>query len=116
MTAEEAMTLPVGDVVEALVTHQKQRWVRAMVVITHEGTAFGRLLFGVRREGLNANGKPYCAVMLRRRNELRLVRHLEPLPANVYADFLDDRGQHEAARMLREAFPLGPPADVASTG
>jgi hypothetical protein len=32
-----------------------------------------------------------------------------PVPANVYADFLDERGESRAAALLREAFPLGPP-------
>jgi uncharacterized protein (TIGR02996 family) len=34
------------------------------------------------------------------------------LTANVYADFLDDHGHHEAAALLRQAFPLetGEPA------
>ena len=35
---------------------------------------------------------------------------LDPLAANVYADYLEDHGEPAAAAKLLVAFPLGPPA------
>jgi hypothetical protein len=64
-----------------------------------------------RRPGLTRAGRLFPA-FCRRVTDLRRPADFDPFPANVYADFLDDRGQHEAARMLREAFPLGPPAEL----
>lgn len=60
---------------------------------------------GVRRDGLAPNGKTY-PVRGRKPHNLKLIAALDPQPANVYADFLDDAGEHKAAALLREAFPI----------
>lgn len=64
-----------------------------------------------RLPGTGRTGK----LALLRRAGVRLVRAkimlerdslLDPVTSNAFADFLDERGEHRAAALLREAFPL----------
>lgn len=40
-------------------------------------------------------------------NEFKLFDHFDPQRANIYADYLEENGELEAASKLRRAFPLG---------
>jgi hypothetical protein len=117
MTRDEATALRFkpGTVVK---TKIGKEWVYAVV----DGVPFldparprSGYIVEIRRRGLQSDGRPYPRVLERRVHSLRIVPDLDPSAANIYADWLDDHGEHNAARMLREAFPLGPPAPVAST-
>lgn len=116
MENAEAMTLARGETVEWAPDGRTWR----LVVVRGWGLDGWGLdecrgvMVQVQRQGVNPKtGWPFPSYhtppcRLRRRPDL------PPAPANVYADWLEDHGQHEAARMLREAFPLGdsptPPA------
>jgi hypothetical protein len=113
MTEEEALALNPGDRVEVKVDG---KWATATVLKSGTGDLRfrGQTWVSMRRVGLTHSGRPFNRIVRHgwELKHVRLVRRLDPLTANVYADWLDDRGQHEAARMLREAFPLGPPAEL----
>lgn len=59
----------------------------------------------VRRVGKTKAGRRY-GLMEIRSTYLTKVGKLDPLPANVYADFLEEEGFSEAADRLRAKFPL----------
>lgn len=105
MTRDEALKLKDGD---AVLARYGSAWLPAIVrgepwLDTYSQRAHGAWTW-VARPGKSRNGKAYPEIM-------RHESGLRPAPpagtANVYADFLDDAGHHEAAALLREAFPLG---------
>jgi uncharacterized protein (TIGR02996 family) len=104
MTDEEALTLKPGDLVCRLKGHAK------FVVdeVRDEGGEDGaRFRVFVRRQGYRQNGRRYPREG-RLCRWLRLVKHYDHVTANVYADWLDDRGEARAADLPRRAFPLDP--------
>lgn len=106
MTRDEALKLKDGDYVEALISG---RWRLARVEYgRHDGGLFiagmADCLYA-RRVGKTAAGRRFPRVMVWI-TDIRATEY-RPEPANVFADFLDDAGHHEAAALLREAFPLG---------
>lgn len=104
MTREEALALNDGD---AVLARYGSAWLPAVVREKSWLSAYPVGVIAawtyVARPGKSRNGKAYPEI-LRRDEDLR------PAPpagtANVCADFLDDAGHHEAAALLREAFPL----------
>jgi hypothetical protein len=108
MTEEEALSLKEGDIVEC---RTSAGWQALAVDVVGQLPRSRAVRVYARRPGLTRAGRLFPA-FCRRVTDLRRPADFDPFPANVYADFLDDRGQHEAARMLREAFPLGPPAEL----
>jgi hypothetical protein len=66
-----------------------------------------QLYLRVRRPGTDRRGRP-LARLRRHPEDVRLHPSglYDHLPANVYADFLSERGEERAARILRDAFPL----------
>lgn len=104
MTYGEVRLLKRGDAVE---TRIDGKMVRVEYVYhygpdhpTWPGLAF------LRRPGRDRAGREFP--MIRRGYEdLRpSPESLDPAPANVYADWLEDHGEYKAAAMLRKAFPL----------
>lgn len=108
----QLLSLTPGDVVEMKYAG-RAGWYEAVVEMVNQNT--GMII--VRPVGLTASG--------RRRAERRYNLNRAPwmmssirlpivppgasrLRANVFADYLDDRGFPDAARCLREAFPLMP--------
>lgn len=96
MTTEEAIDLKAGDVVQARIAG---RWVNVEVLSVNPRW------ISIRRAGGNSLGRHNPATK-REPHELRLIGSLDRPRANVYADWLEERGQYVAARLLREAFPL----------
>jgi hypothetical protein len=98
MTNEEAVGLKQGDGIEAQINGE---WVSARV--------WGRFIDGtrviLRRIGLMKDGRSYGRKSLPS-YKVRFAPQLPPAAANVYADWLEERGQYRAAAMLREAFPF----------
>jgi uncharacterized protein (TIGR02996 family) len=107
MTAEEALALPRGSVAQALLGG---RWVDVEVlrvgrVDVGGGIVMARLV--VRRlERTKAGG--HSPSFTRTEGAVRRPPGYDHATANVFADWLDDRGEHGAAALLRGAFPLGP--------
>lgn len=91
---------------EAALAKINGEWVPVEVVAVYLWR--GRATARVRRRGLTNAGRPYPTT---RRFPEDLRRPPDPLPANVYADYLEDRGEPAAARKLREAFPLATPQE-----
>lgn len=109
MTDGQAAELNVGDTVQAVM---HGRVVTCEVVAVARFYLEGQVWIQVRKAGLTPKGR-------RHRTVARLPRHLAPvkrrrpdksLTPNVYADWLDERGEYRAAALLREAFPLPDPA------
>jgi uncharacterized protein (TIGR02996 family) len=109
MTAEEALGLGPGDRVRVF----RGQDVFPARVIEAVGDPARREAWyvHVRREGLTRAGRRHGSFYACARQVEPLQKHDEAT-ANVFADWLDDRGQHEAAAMLRKAFPLSGPAAV----
>lgn len=108
MTHEEALTLKRGDRVSI---KYGKGWEPATVLGIYDNRANCKrpdspmsITVRVRRDGFDRNGRVMPASK-RYLNKVQCLNHLDPTAANVFADFLDERGQHVAARMLREAFP-----------
>jgi uncharacterized protein (TIGR02996 family) len=103
MTDDEARDLVPGQLVEARVGGV-WREVKVLALLGEE-PARPRLL--VRRTGYTRGGTRFPPL---RRYPVEVRPHpadlYDHLPANVFADWLEERGQAEAARMLRAAFPL----------
>jgi hypothetical protein len=110
MTEGEALALKPGDAVEFM---GPRGWEPGIVGDAWVHPRSGLPYVTVRRPGATRAGHKLPAFS---RSVLRLRRpvNLDPLPANVFADWLDDHDFPEAAAALRRAFPLGPPAEIAS--
>ncbi len=107
MTEEEARRLKVGDVVEAKLSGQwvKVRVAQEMWESSMPRGKWDRFKIRVRRIGLTPDDRPHGAHS-KRIDDVRPFADLDHLPANVYADWLEDHGERRAAEKLREAFPL----------
>jgi hypothetical protein len=106
MTAEEALALEVGSVAQ---TRVGKGWVDVEVLrvlgIAIADRPAARLT--VRRLGRTKAGwRPPSFRRLNR--DVRRPAGYDHATANVFADWLSDRGEEHAADLLREAFPLGP--------
>jgi hypothetical protein len=104
MTDAEVRALKSGQQVEA---RYESGWRSVVIVEVCEQpwNGFRPLVALVRRGGLTPSGCLYPTLYLWS-DSLRLPQHLDPVPANIYADWLDEHGEYRAATMLREAFPL----------
>jgi hypothetical protein len=111
MTEQEALKLKPGDKVEV---HQCQggrnhqwKWKVATFLgldLLHSSNFTLRVL-KYRIDGLTAKGreKPIRQAVAM---YFRRIPNHNPVSANVYADYIDEHGEHKAAALLREAFPL----------
>src|SRR5262249_9187398 len=102
MTGEEALKLKVGDLVECWYTDKA---VKCEVV---EVESDERVI--VRRRGdwgtgLSPEHRRYPGVA-KHPSRLRRDRAYVPDVANIYADFLEEKGYTEAADVLRGEFPI----------
>lgn len=109
MTEEECVELRYGDIVWTIVSRSK---VQAMVVKVCDSQLFPyaphtyrRIVVGLRRMGRNSTGRGY-PIIFREAREMTLVSRRDPTTANVFADFLDERGYNDAAAELRKEFPI----------
>jgi hypothetical protein len=113
MTEEEARALKPGDRVEIgdrrLFCPGLPRAARVTGFAANER---GELCVRIRRDGPSGDGLTPSGKVRQpevfHHSYLRRLPALPPIPANVYADWLDEQGEHRAAALLREAFPLGP--------
>lgn len=109
MTTLEAMALRVGGLVETEIGGTR---VEAVVVRPYRAspTRPGGVLHvaraGLWGKGLRPDFVRYPSVIREPRQLYRRSRKLDSLPANVYADWLDEHGESRAAAKLRVAFPL----------
>ena len=110
MTDEECLNLKFRDKVLVRIGHKvvKAEVIRSYgritegVNITLNGYTTGA---SVRRIGLSATGRPFPKVR-RFARDMKLVGGPQSVTANVFADFLEDRGHVEAAELLRKEFPI----------
>ena len=115
MTEHKARRLKLGDRIE--VFHRGSRRPAQPGCVTGFGTNDeGEFNIRVRLDGLHGNGLTRSG-RVRQADwyhyvHLRLPTVLDPLPANVYADFLEEHGFPDAAVALREAFPLVPASEI----
>jgi uncharacterized protein (TIGR02996 family) len=105
MTDEEAWELKAGDQVEVC-TGSAGKWAPAVVVRCDKARWGDYPVVAARRTDTYRDGKPYKRLLKASPRKVRKRARLPRLPANVYADWLDERGESKAAAMLREAFPL----------
>jgi hypothetical protein len=114
MTDEEALRLHPGQRVEAYMIKRGTggaAWWPAVVVEVDDwrsASNWRSVVVSVRPLGVTPKGHRYAERWIRSR-QISIPWAKDNLPANVYADFLDEKGEHQAADLLREAFPLGPP-------
>src|SRR5262245_3854837 len=99
MTEAEARALKPGDLVEVR-RGKGLEIVRVRRIEDHE--CWVRIEFD--RFRLNSLGRPVKGGW-RFAEELFPVMQLDFTTANIFADWLDERGEHRAAALLREAFP-----------
>lgn len=86
------------------------RWRKVEVLDVTRGAGGEVLSVRCRREGVNAHtGNPRFPPVRRLGTcEVAFPAMMcGKLTANIYADWLDDQGEHQAAAKLRAAFPLG---------
>jgi hypothetical protein len=104
MTNAEVRALKPGQQVEA---RYESGWRSVVIVEVREQPwdGYRPLVVLARRGGLTSKGHLYPTWYFGP-DSVRPPQHLDPVPANIYADFLDEHGEHRAAAMLREAFPL----------
>lgn len=106
MTKKEALKLQVGERLEAFLGNE---WVPVYTVPyddsyqPQEGYAVGTVFVAFRRAGRTRSGSLYP---WRQAPADCLRRPANPIPANVYADWLEENGYDEAGQELRKAFPL----------
>lgn len=104
MTNEEATKLKIGERVSVL--FQRGRFSEVCVVakpgVLTEWNGGSRCIVEIKRLGKNHQGlKP-------RRIKAIWITQIETtdlITPNVYADYLEERGEYRAADMLRKAFP-----------
>lgn len=101
MTDEEARTLKPGDVVYARVA---RRTVIASVQTVDQGSR-GFPYPTIRVLFTDASGNRRCSTK-KFSDQLELLSRRDPATANVFADWLDEQGEHRAAQLLRQAFPF----------
>ncbi len=102
MTNEEGLTLKVGDMVT--LSFRNVIWIGMVVEAPHlhRNSSVSVL---VRREGINKHGRRY-APSQRHPAHLTLTGAYDATTANVFADWLDEQGESQAAAKLRAAFPI----------
>lgn len=104
MTDEEVVALKPGDMVDA---NYGKAWVRCRVVAKTMPVRGYRVRVRLRPIGQTAKGYLRPEVW-REPARLRPNPERDGHTANVFADFLEERGEMSAARLLRETFPLVP--------
>jgi hypothetical protein len=106
MTEAEALALKPGQAVETIL---RGKITRVEVCRVYDDRArfggLGPVTVVCRRPSLDAMGRRRQALP-RRPEELRRCADLDRFTANAFADWLEERGEHRAAAMLREAFPF----------
>jgi hypothetical protein len=103
MTEDEARQLKKGD---RVMVHVAGKW-RPEVVVRLEdtwGASAGKYVAVRSRKPGRRPGGQLFKVNWYRSEEIR--RAWDAVPANVYADFLEENGHPEAAALLRKHFPL----------
>lgn len=103
MTAEEAKALRSGDYVSARIG---KRWVVAVFTGLLVTGPPNTMTVHVYRWGRGQRGK--YPVLKKHITAVRVLPAVDRPTVWVHADYLDDHGHHEAAALLREAFPLPP--------
>src|SRR5215471_5602637 len=104
MTEDEAARLEVGERV-TYSTRKRVREVAEGTVAAVSHTRLGLLYVRVRPAGRDSLGRRLGTVR-RWAPEVLHAAGPDALSANVYADWLAEQGQHQAAAMLRQAFPM----------
>lgn len=126
LTHEDALTLKEGQIIEALISgvwakaivcplYRAYRWHRwpggVYGTFTRDSVVGGRVT--IRRQGhiireTNSGRKPFrFPKTTKRLTQLRFCEEsLDPIPANVFADWLMDNGFPEAGIALAKAFPF----------
>ncbi len=111
MTDEEVRGLMSGEKVEVALWAEtvKELWLPARVVDVAERrrrmVAYCRLTPPHDR---TPGGHKRChhGYVWRAAREIRRPLVLDPVASNIFADFLEERGEYKAAAILREAFPF----------
>ena len=106
MTVEELRALKVGD--RVWTDHSGQRDVLCVVTnwpFQDRGTWF----VSIRRVDLVSSHR-----VNRDASRLILFERRDSFTANVYADWLEENGEPQAAVKLRAAFPISPPVEAVS--
>jgi uncharacterized protein (TIGR02996 family) len=104
VTDEEALSLRPGDRVMTRINGR-----RAAARVTAAPLAWGGrdVVIPLRREeGVNAAGRRCPQMRHPARKVTSLTGRNDPATANVFADWLEERGEHRAADLLRAAFPM----------
>ncbi len=101
MTHEEALTLKEGN---WLSIKQGASWTRA-IFLGYRPSLRSAKKVCVRKPGFDTLGRKKCGLW-RRLKDVQKTDSLDPVSANVFADWLEEQGESKAARMLREAFPF----------
>lgn len=100
---------------EAIACKMGRQWCKCIVTwVDREFEGNHVTLVHVQRLGLTSAKTPYATVPKYPSEIHHVTADLEPLTSNVYADWLEEHEFHEAAKALRQAFPiivLGNPGD-----
>lgn len=100
----ELRHLKIGDFVDCLISN---KWTICTVVTALPPNLCypkGCIDFSVRPNGLHLSGRRKRLIRIHHYTKIR--KRYDGLTANVYADFLDERGFTDAANVLRQSFPL----------
>jgi hypothetical protein len=106
MTDDEALGLVPGDRVVTKVGTTAGLAATVVGVCDGRGVKWlGCVRVTVRRDGVDKNGRRLPA-MDRRPAAIELLSRIDPLAANIFADWLEENGELRAAMKLRAAFPV----------
>ncbi len=106
MTMDEAARLKSGDHVFARVGGKRMLCVVQLVhVVTYNGVLIERRV-SLRKPGLRFDGLCRNRIFTRHAADVDRLENMDGPTANIFADWLEERGEHRAAAMLREAFPF----------
>ncbi len=106
MTDEEALALKEGDRVRfELDPRRNPHWEDGEVIRVHAYDNGTRCRIVVRRLKLNSKNRPFQHYW-RKPGSVMILAKVDCVTANVFADFLEEHGEHRAAQMLRQAFPF----------
>lgn len=101
LTTQEQASLEVGHIV--CYWHATIKgWIKGKVIQCHHNWGVVPCI-SFRRLGTDKIGRRYKSILVQCTH---LALPIDPEPANVYADWLEDHNEPEAAAKLRQAFPL----------